>query len=477
MDGIYNSKDDTRRNDPKWIKHVTECPRGDDLIRYGDKAEMDVVWYLLNNLQPRVVGEFRILTNYHMPVRSSGPAQTQEIDVVLINKFGVFLLEVKNRSGKIVAFDSTWMQDGRDMKGNPLISIENKARIYKSHWFGKALDTDKVYVRGLVVLARGKASFENKSNYDDRSIVGIDEDLLRAVNPPSFLLKADHRNLSNDDIKLHNNTIFKKHTVSDEVLVEDYRLEKKILSGDFFTAYEARNVNIPTQQVRIKIYQSHLSKEHRDRFRRDADAVTKLGYHQNILFAIHFFPDEDRSGLYYEVTELIDGIRLDKLMSNRDSALPFETQINYLEQLCTALSHAHSQGIIHRNICPETIYITKKEIVKLADFDFAKVDGFATIVDPTIPLIDSEFTPPELYPDASNASPRSDLYALGCLWLYMASWPAKGLMFNNIDLLPISEHARKLMHNLLSHIPEKRPQSAEVLQAMLHDLKATENNS
>ena len=205
--------------------------------------------------------------------------------------------------------------------------------------------------------------------------------------------------------------------------------------------------------------------------RRDADAVTKLGPHPNILFAINFFPDEDRSDLYYEVTELIDGIRLDKLMANRNDPLPFNLQMNYLEQLCKALTYAHSQGIIHRNICPETVYVTNGGVVKLADFDFAKVDGFATIVDPTIPLIDSEFTPPELYPDATNASPRSDLYTLGCLWLYMASWPAKELIVNNIQSLPISQPARKLMQDLLSHIPENRPQTADILQKKLHELR------
>ena len=110
--------------------------------------------------------------------------------------------------------------------------------------------------------------------------------------------------------------------------------------------------------------------------------------------------------------------------------------------------------------------------MKLADFDFAKVDGYSTIVDPLIPLIDSDFTPPELYPDATTASPKSDLYALGCLWLYMASWPEKELKFHKIGSLAISEPARELMQKLLSHIPDERPKSADDLRIKIMALRS-----
>src|SRR5690349_3114914 len=109
MSNETNLQDDLGRKYTKWSRHVIECPKGHVLFSDGDKAEKNVVWYLLDNLPIETVGEYRILTNYHMPVRSSGPAQTQEIDLVLIDRFGVYLLEVKDRRGKIVAYDSTWL--------------------------------------------------------------------------------------------------------------------------------------------------------------------------------------------------------------------------------------------------------------------------------------------------------------------------------------------------------------------------------
>lgn len=464
MNNKFNLQDDPIQKKQNWSRYVTECPKSDTLFSDGDKAEKDVAQYLRDNLKTQTLGEYRILMNYHLPVRSSGPTQTLEIDVVLINRFGVYLLEVKDRGGKIVAYDDTWIQNGHDM-GNPYSLINKKAKIFKSYLRDKSTSFDMVFVKGIVVLARGKTSFENQSHYSDRSVVGIDHTLLNEVSPSPDIVR---RKLSDGEILQIKDMIFKEHTSSSDIIIEDYRVGNELLPGGMYTAYEARNINLPNQRVRIKIYQSKASKEVMNRIRRDADAVSQLGHHPNILYTINFIPDAQHPDLYYEITELIDGVRLDKLMANRKDPLSFDLQLNYLKQLCTALTHAHGMGIIHRNICPETVYVTRDGVVKLADFDFAKVDGFATIVDPSIPLIDSEFTPPELYPDASNASPRSDLYALGCLWLYMASWPTKELKVNNIQSIPVSQAARDLMQALLSHVPAKRPQTAD---ALLKELK------
>lgn len=468
MNDISKLQDDLIQKKQKWSHHMIECPKGDSIFRTGDKAEKDVAQFLLDNLSTEIVGDYRILMNYHLPFTNNrGLDQIQEIDIVLINKFGVFVLEVKDWRGKIIASDETWMKNNHDIR-NPYRLVNSKAKNFKGRLERNSVGFGEVYVRGVVVLAQGKASFENQSQLSYSDVVGVDDALLKIVNPaPHFRVR---RKLSNEEILQIKDIMFKEHATSSGIIIEDYRIGSELLPGGIYKAYEARNINLPTQRVRIKIYQSKVSKEIRDRVRRDADAVTQLGHHPNILYTINFIPDPERSDLYYEITELIDGVRLDKLMANRKDPLPFDLQISYLKQLCIALSHAHGRGIIHRNICPETIYIAHGGVVKLADFDFAKVDGFATIVDPSIPLVDSEFTPPELYPDASNASPRSDLYALGCLWLYMASWPTRELKINNIQSVPTTQSARDLMQSLLSHVPAKRPQSADLLLSELEKM-------
>jgi serine/threonine-protein kinase len=334
-----------------------------------------------------------------------------------------------------------------------------------------------VSVRGLVVLARGKAAFENRSSFEEQTIVGIDQALLKVVNPPAFLLKPGHRMLTDEEIENIKNNLYKKHIDSGEILIEDFRLGNKLLPGDLYKAYEAVNQNLPSQRVRVKVYQQKslagASERTKLRIRRDADAVSKLGVHRNILYTLNFFPDPERSDLYYQVTELIDGDRLDEMMSIRKEPLPFRIQLDYLEQLCDALAHAHQQGVYHRNICPETVYVTTMGVIKLADFDFAKVEGSATIIDPKEPLTDTEFTAPELTFNASNASPASDLYSLGVMWLYMASWPEKKPIREHslLESLLIPENARKLIKSLIAPAPANRPQNAEEVRKKLVALR------
>ena len=468
MDNQFNLLGDPIRKKQKWAHHVTECPKGDVLLRAGDRAEKDVVQHLLDNLVTETVGDYRILMYYHLPISNNrGLDQVQEIDIVLINKFGIYALEVKDWRGRIIASDKTWMKNNHDM-GNPYHLINSKAKNFKGKLVRDSVDFSMVWVRGVVVLAQGRNSFENQSQLSYSDVVGIDDALLKIVDlPPNFYVR---RKLSDEEILQIKNLMFKEHISSSEIIIDDYRVGHELLPGGIYKAYEARNINLPNQRVRIKIYQSEASREVVDRIRRDADAVTQLGHHPNILYTINFIPDAEYPNLYYEITELVDGMRLDQMVVNRDEPFSFELQIYCLEQLCAALSHAHDKGIIHRNICPETVYVTRDGVVKLADFDYAKVDGFATIVDTSIPLLDTDFTPPEMYPDASNASPKSDLYALGCLWLYMASWPAERLPKENIQTLPISQPARDLMQALLSPVLSKRPRTANDLLKKLKEL-------
>jgi serine/threonine-protein kinase len=462
-----NVNNQPNQQDQKWSRHVMECLKGDRLFRAGDKAEKDVVEFLLDNLSTDTVGDYRILMNYHMPFfNERGLDQFQEIDIVLINKFGIYVLEVKDWIGRIIVSDETWMKNNHDM-GNPYRLINSKAKNFKGKLKGISSDFKMVWVRGVVVLAQGKNLFETQSRLSYNDVVGIDDALLNIVSPPpDFYVK---RKLKNEEILQIRDRIAKKHSSSSTILVEDYRLENELLPGGIYKAYEAKNVNLPNQRVRIKIYQSDARKEVMDRIRRDADAVTKLGHHPNILYTINFIPDAENPNLYYEITELIKGRRLDKKMARQDRPLPFELQINYLEQLCRALSLAHRERIFHRNICPETVYVTDDGIVKLADFDFAKMEGFATIVDTSIPIVTSDYTPPELKHNASNASAQSDLYSLGCLWLYMASWPADELPKESVQALPISQPARDLMQTLISPEPVDRPQTAnDLLKELNH---------
>jgi serine/threonine protein kinase len=120
-------------------------------------------------------------------------------------------------------------------------------------------------------------------------------------------------------------------------------------------------------------------------FKRSVEVVSALGSHAHIVNTINFFPDEKRPDIYFEITELVNGQRLDEMMAKTQRALLLEEQLDYLEPLCEALQIAHNhkedgkkRPVYHRNVSPETVFITQEKVVKLADFDFAKY-GLHTI--------------------------------------------------------------------------------------------------
>ncbi len=164
-----------------------------------------------------------------------------------------------------------------------------------------------------------------------------------------------------------------------EIVVGHYRILKQISSNDLFVTFEAQHTFFPIRHVRLKRYQlprSSLTPANSQRFERSARAMSALGSHPHILNTLDFFRGPEDPSVFYEVTELADGKRLDEIM-NAGQPLSLEDQLNYLEQICKALAHAHNHvtagrktPIYHRNICPETIFVTNDGLVKLADFDF-----------------------------------------------------------------------------------------------------------
>ena len=158
-------------------------------------------------------------------------------------------------------------------------------------------------------------------------------------------------------------------------------------------------------------------------------------------------------------------------------------QHSFLEPICLALQHAHNHKdadgkpapVYHRNICRETVFQTLDGTVKLGDFDFAKLDD-KTISVPGQMLIAKPYTAPELLKNSSDASVRSDIYALGVLWYFMASLPAEPSKFelSCINTLELPEQARALMKRMTEKNPLERPAKIEeVLEALA---RITEEN-
>lgn len=450
--------------------HVRYCAHpGNQIVNYGAEAEDITVDYLVENLNTRSVGDFRILVNYTLPFHDSGGRGTLEIDLIIINRLGVFVIEVKDWRGTIEAFDGYWMQNQKYKHPDVFGTIDRKGRLLYSKFFGRSDDIyqwNKVSVTPLIVLFRNKNRFQNHSRFDSDRVVGMDNDLILALSTPRLLFRGqDSKFISDLEIQQISERLFTAGGQARDEIIRNYRILSELSSGELFRSFEGVHTDIPDMHVRIKAFQlsSQANQQAMRQIRLDAIAVSRLGYHPNILQTRDFFEDSSRPDMYYEITELPIGERLDEWMTRLTESVPLDIQIKLLLQLCQALQFVHKKKIYHRNLNPETIFIINGETIKIADFDYAKIVGGETISRPGEILVDNPFTAPELFANPSSAGSASDIFSLGVIWFHLACLPDKSPRFDpsRIDKLKLPDNTKSLMKKMTARPPDNRPQSID----------------
>ena len=191
-----------------------------------------------------------------------------------------------------------------------------------------------------------------------------------------------------------------------------YRLEQKIGQGGMGTVFKGRQVSLD-RVVAVKILNKALyeNREFIKRFEREAKSIAKIN-HPNIV-AVYDFGVHD--GLWFMVNEFIEGQSLSKIIGDR-LVLPVAETITYIVHCLSGLAHVGSGNIVHRDIKPDNILITKDGIAKIADFGLAKdVSDRNDATDLTAVGL-AMGTPAYMSPEqcmGRKLDGRSDQYALG----------------------------------------------------------------
>ncbi|MCH8814974.1 MAG: protein kinase [Chloroflexi bacterium] len=209
------------------------------------------------------------------------------------------------------------------------------------------------------------------------------------------------------------------------------------------------------------------------RVKREAQAMGRLGDHPHIV-TIHDI-GEDGSQPYI-VSQYMSGGDLDGLIQgSKEHQLDIETVLRIGDQICGALEHAHTRGVIHRDLKPGNIWLTEKNDAKLGDFGLAMALDESQITVEGMMVGTVSYMPPE-QALGRQAEARSDLYALGCVLYEMLTGrpPFLGddtiaIISQHVNTAPIipSSHNKdvprsldNLVMRLLSKNPADRPASA-----------------
>jgi eukaryotic-like serine/threonine-protein kinase len=187
-----------------------------------------------------------------------------------------------------------------------------------------------------------------------------------------------------------------------------YRLEAKLAAGGMGTVYRATDERLK-RRVAVKLLRDDLARDAMfvERFRREARSVAALA-HPNIA-TVFDYGEED--GCHFIVMELAEGRDLARVL-REDGRLPSERTVSIAEQICDALGHAHSAGVIHRDVKPANVIVGQQDLVKVTDFGIARATGDATLTATGLVLGSAHYISPE-QANGVPATPASDIYSLG----------------------------------------------------------------
>ena len=244
------------------------------------------------------------------------------------------------------------------------------------------------------------------------------------------------------------------------IICNRYKILDHLGTGGMATVWLGYDT-ILDRKVAIKTFKIDANDEGAvKRFNREAKAVTSLS-HPNI---VSIYDVENEGDFYYLILEYVEGMTLKDYMI-KNPRIPIETIVHIAKQIAAGLSHAHQNGIIHRDIKPQNILMDDNLTCKITDFGIARAYGDTTLTQTNQMLGTVYYLSPE-QARGNVATAQSDIYSLGILIFEMITGqiPFKGESAVAIALKHLQEELPEI-----DKYREKVPQSVKniVLQATM----------
>ena len=252
-----------------------------------------------------------------------------------------------------------------------------------------------------------------------------------------------------------------------------YELTDLVGEGGMANVYRASDV-LDNRVVAVKILKNEYSEseEFQRRFRDESKAIAMMS-HPNIV-KIYDMGFSDK--MQYIVMEYIDGITLKEYLKQRNGALTWKEVVHFATQVLSALDHAHSKGIVHRDVKPQNIMLQADGSIKMMDFGIARFSRAQsqTVSDKAIGSV-HYISPEQAKGDHTDA--RTDIYSVGVMMYEMLSGklPFDGTGAVSIAIMQISEKPKPLaevapnipvgLRQITEKAMEKDPADSICLQA------------
>jgi eukaryotic-like serine/threonine-protein kinase len=260
-----------------------------------------------------------------------------------------------------------------------------------------------------------------------------------------------------------------------------YRILKLLGKGGMGEVYLAEH-RLMRRLVALKVIRRNLTQNPQaiERFRQELVAAGQLA-HPNIVAAL----DAEQAGaVHFLAMEYIEGTSLSRLVEER-GRLPVAQTCNYIHQASIGLQHAFDHGMVHRDIKPQNLMVTKQNQIKILDFGLARLIRAANDRITALGAVvgTPDYIAPEQATDSRHADIRADIYSLGCtLYFLLSGQPPFTLgsrtekVLAHIDTPPPPLTAKradvppdlvKVIERMMAKDPAKRPQTPREVAQLL----------
>ncbi len=269
-----------------------------------------------------------------------------------------------------------------------------------------------------------------------------------------------------------------------KMLNDRYEILDVLGVGGMAVVYKAKCHRL-NRLVAVKILKPELAAdpEIRSRFHDESKAVGMMS-HPNIVNVFDVNQDGD---IDYFVMELVEGITLKQYIKKRGGVLNWREALHFSTQIMQTLGHAHSRGIVHRDIKPQNIMVLRDGSVKVADFGIARIaDSQRTMTRETLGSV--HYISPE-QAKGSEVDERSDIYSAGVVLYEMLTGrlPYEGdtpvaVAVQHINSIPLAprelnpEIPRGMEQIIMKAMAQDRELRYPNAEAMLADLEAFRKN-
>lgn len=240
-----------------------------------------------------------------------------------------------------------------------------------------------------------------------------------------------------------------------------YQIEGRLGEGGMGVVYKGFDPRLKrTLAIKVMNVQLAADADLRERFYREAEAAAGLS-HPNIVSVFDLGRGSDDRPPFI-VMEYIEGEDLTAILK-KDNGLSFSRKLELIADVCDGLNHAHSNGIVHRDVKPENIRVTRKGEVKIVDFGVAKLDT-SGLTKTGVFIGTMSYASPEQTLGKRELDGRSDLFSAGVMLYEMV---AKRKPFRGPGLAVLNQIASTPHPALTEVLPGCSPELSKVVDRSL----------